>query len=117
MKGCYKVSWYTCGGKKVPIQSNALTMYAFNFTKLVEKAKALSFHNSYVGIIQARRGEVGRKETWKPYAAVYNGCEKDEKSRKQMFHDWGGCDGIVDCPWTCSHVLYYIQERNARRLK
>lgn len=89
----------------------------FNFTKLVEKAKALSFHNSYVGIIQARRGEVGRKETWKPYAAVYNGCEKDEKSRKQMFHDWGGCDGIVDCPWTCSHVLYYIQERNARRLK
>nr|DAP70643.1 MAG TPA: hypothetical protein [Bacteriophage sp.] len=29
----------------------------------------------------------------------------------------GGCDGIVDCPWTCSHVLYYIQERNARRLK
>lgn len=46
MKGCYKASWYTCGGKKVPIQSNALTMYAFNFTKLVEKAKALSFHNS-----------------------------------------------------------------------
>lgn len=45
MKGCYKASWYTCGGKKVPIQSNALTMYAFNFTKLVEKAKALSFHN------------------------------------------------------------------------
>lgn len=89
MNGCYKASWYTCGGKKVPIQSNALTMYAFNFTKLVEKAKALSFHNSYVGIIQARRGEVGRKETWKPYAAVYNGCEKDEKSRKQMFHDWG----------------------------
>lgn len=117
MKGCYKASWYTCGGKKVPIQSNALTMYAFNFTKLVEKAKALSFHNSYVGIIQARRGEVGRKETWKPYAAVYNGCERTRKAGSKCSMIGGGCDGIVDCHWTCSHALYYIQERNARRLK
>lgn len=110
MKGCYKASWYTCGGKKVPIQSNALTMYAFNFTKLVEKAKALSFHNSYVGIIQARRGEVGRKETWKPYAAVYNGCEKDEKSRKQMFHDWG--DVMVLWIVLGLVLMFYITYRN-----
>ncbi len=111
MKGCYKASWYTCGGKKVPIQSNALTMYAFNFTKLVEKAKALSFHNSYVGIIQARRGEVGRKETWKPYAAVYNGCEKDEKSRKQMFHDWG-VDVMVLWIVLGLVLMFYITYRN-----